>query len=129
GSPRDGAGRAARPWQLSCLEQLNAVKTLPRNWDSYGSPPLSDVAYQQACQLIAAVAVDQLPAPHAGPESGGAVQIDWQLGGRALEVHFLADGTATALQVEHDEVIAETELPPSALETWQSLFDWLQASE
>ena len=116
----------AREWQLDAWIQLNEVRALPANWDGYGSPVMSERAFQQACKLIFAVEVEYLPTPHLGPESGGAVQFDWCNGRHALELHFLADGTVSYLKTVNGDCEEDGELPPDAINEWRSLVEWLQ---
>lgn len=116
----------AREWQLDAWKQLNEVRALPADWDGYGSPVLSDRAFQQACQLIFVVEVEYLPTPHLGPESGGAVQFDWCNGRHALELHFLADGTVSYLKTVNGDCEEDGELPLGAINEWRSLVEWLQ---
>lgn len=115
-----------RNWQRDALRQLQEVHALPANWDGYGSPKLSERAFVQVRTLIFALEVDFLPSPHIGPESGGAVQIDWSRGRRALELHVLTDGTASFLKIDDDDCVDEGELPPSAIDDWRLLVEWLQ---
>lgn len=115
-----------REWQLDAVKQLNDVRAIPADWDGYGSPVLSDRAYQQARRLIFAVEVEYLPTPHLGPESGGAVQFDWYNNSHALELHFLADGTVSYLKTVNGDCEDDGELPLSAINEWRALVEWLQ---
>ena len=117
---------SAREWQLNARKQLNEVRDLPAEWDGYGSPVLSEPAYQQACKLIFAVEVEFLPTPHLGPESGGAVQFDWCYGNHALELHFLADGSVSYLKSVNGDCVEDGELLRDAINEWRSLVEWLQ---
>ncbi len=115
-----------RDWQRDALKQLREVRDLPADWDGYGSPVLSERAIEQACCLIFAVEVEDLPTPHIGPGSGGAVQIDWSNGRYALELHFLSNGTASFLKLDNGDCEEDGELPSGAINDWRLLVAWLQ---
>jgi len=71
---------------------IKELASLRDNWDGYHSPPLDGGALALAEHLLTQLR-DQAPLPtaHVGPESGGAVQIEWAVGGRELELHVLGE--------------------------------------
>lgn len=118
-----------RDWQRAAVRQLREIHALPMDWDGYGSPKLSERAFEQVWTLIFGLEVDFLPTPNIGPESGGAVQLDWSNGQRALEFHFLADGTVSFLKLESGACVEDGELPAGAIDDWRLLVDWLQEAD
>jgi hypothetical protein len=54
------------PWLKSALSDVARLVALPANWDSYGSPPLSETARQNAVQLLASIEYEGFPAPSNG---------------------------------------------------------------
>ena len=63
------------PWLKSALANVARLAALPANWDSYGSPPLSETVHQNAVQLLASIEYEDFPAPCIVPLSGGGLQI------------------------------------------------------
>ena len=78
------------------LGQLTTIFDLPDNWDSYGSPPITDAAKATAT-TIASMLIHE---PTVGPVPGGGVQYEWRLGTFFLEVEVMPDGTVQTLYGE-----------------------------
>ena len=73
------------------LKELDVLRNLSPNWDSYGSPPLTDAAYTRARNFLLSLTNEAKP-PIIVPVSGGGVQFEWESHGRELEVEFLQNG-------------------------------------
>lgn len=77
-------------WQLAALEKLSRLHGLKPNWDSYGSPPISDDVLEIAQRLVGEANVDA-PTPRVVPVSGGGVQVEWEHGTRLFVVLVRSD--------------------------------------
>jgi len=111
------------------LSQLNAIKQLPDDWDSYGSPQLSEEVYSSAQKLIGLIQdafVSQ--APDVVPVSGGGVQFEWQYRGCELEIEFSSPFEVAYLKVFEDESMEEGVFSIEEMETEvRKLLSWLFA--
>ena len=108
------------------IDQILGFRALPPNWDSYDSRPIDDRAI--ACSLVLLIQAE-LPMAHApfvSPVPGGGVQLEWQLGQRALEFEALPDGSAQFLRVE-GETMNEGPLDPSDQTQVRTHIQWLFA--
>ena len=99
---------------------------MPTDWDSYGSRPIDDRAI--ACSLVLLIQAESEKAhpPHVCPVPGGGVQLEWQLGRRALELEALPDGSARFLRVD-GETMHEGPLDPNEQTQVRSHVQWLFA--
>jgi hypothetical protein len=96
------SGQAIDPADVSeSLRQLEAIRELPENWDSYGSVPPSSTSIWEARKLIldALKECDSLPY-FVAPLSGGGVQLEWRGIKRELEVEIGARGEFGYLVIE-----------------------------
>lgn len=112
-------------WQVIALQKLARLSSLRPNWDSYGSPPVSDWVLTVAAELVSKTTFENAPTPAIIPIKGGGVQLEWESGGRELEVEVHPDLTVELLTADDDEQIEEFSvryLAPSSLE---SLLSWL----
>jgi hypothetical protein len=80
-------------WQTSLVEKISSYRSLPQNWNSYGSPPPSPAAIQGAIWFITSMLDEKKPRPRVTPVSGGGIQFEWAFGERQIEIEFLRDGT------------------------------------
>ena len=108
------------------IDQILGFRSLPANWDSYGSRPVEDRAI--ACGLVLLISAESENAdpPHVCPVPGGGVQLEWQAGQRALELEALPDGSAQFLRVD-GESMDEGSFDPSEPAEVRSLLRWLRA--
>jgi hypothetical protein len=67
----------------------------------------------------------RFPYPQILPVSGGGVQVEFQLGGRELELEFLANGALAILTVDTDGSMWEAELAAGCSTLYSQLLDWL----
>ncbi len=71
------------------IEQLEAMRNLPENWDGYGAaPPRSGpidaaIGFLRQCSGQTA-----LPDPYVTPTRAGGVLLDWEQGSHQLEIEF-----------------------------------------
>lgn len=82
-----------QPDLQSALQQLEAISTLRKDWDSYGSEPPTRDAIFAARNLIASAYRRFSSVPYfVAPVSGGGVQIEWRGPHREIEVELQSDG-------------------------------------
>ncbi|MBI4528878.1 MAG: hypothetical protein HY695_34205 [Deltaproteobacteria bacterium] len=110
---------------IEAVKRLLTVRELPHSWDSYESPPPSELAIGVAIRLLIGVDLDEFPSPRIVPISGGGVQLEWDVGSRELELEILSDGTIRYLKVEEGEPTEESEIGPSHFARLASLLSWL----
>lgn len=111
--------------QTRAIKRLIAIRDLPHNWDSYGSPPPSESAIDAAIQLLIGIDLDELASPRIVPVSGGGVQLEWEVGARELELEIINDGSIRYLKVERGEPIEESEVALSNRVQIGFLLTWL----
>ena len=77
-------------------DRLEAIRTLPVDWDGHGSEPPGDAAGYDAGLLLQAIArrAADIPPPNIDATRGGRVQIDWERDGRYFEVTVPGGGEA-----------------------------------
>lgn len=80
-------------WQTALVEKISGYRSLPQNWNSYGSAPPSSLAIQEAIWFVTSMLDEKKPRPRVTPVSGGGIQFDWSFGERQIEIEFLHDGT------------------------------------
>jgi len=115
--------RALSQWQIQGIKRLNEVLSLPKNWDSYGSCPPTHAAANTAMDLLTGIDIDYFVAPRVVPVSGGGLQLEWEIGVRALELEILNDGSVEYLTTERREPHEEGRI--RMLNEVRSLFLWL----
>jgi hypothetical protein len=93
------------------IDQLEAMRHLPENWDGYGGAPPSAEAIDAAltflryCQAQMAV-----PDPYVTPTRAGGVLLEWEQGPHQLEVEFdgAMSGSFVYLNRESGEIATGT---------------------
>lgn len=107
--PADGddAARARQRRSLArSLAQLDALRSLPENWDGYhGAAPRVELIDRVTRFLEFWNDYLPLPAPHISPTRTGGVLVEWERGPHQLEVEFdpPADVTFAYLRAGSDE--------------------------
>lgn len=112
-------------WELEALRGVFRAEALPRNWDSYGSPPPALVAVNRSLGLLRGIAdldLPDLPVPHVAPVRGGGIQFEWGVGQRELELEILPDGSVDYLKAEAGEAVEQGRLVPAQV---HPLLAWL----
>ena len=103
--------------------ELQALVNLPWNWDGYGSPPVTEQALRTADVVLRASDHYPIGVPDVAPVTGGGVFIEWEAGGRDLEIEILPGGRLQFVKIHEDGRIEEGyEVPPAEL---LSLLRWL----
>jgi hypothetical protein len=112
------------PKQAEAMRRLGDLVKLPANWDSYGSPPLSQVAVETVIDLLQRIDDRNLPSVRIVPVSGGGVQLEWCVSARELQLEIASDGTAQYLQIEGGHPKREEEITLTD-DRMRSLLGWL----
>ena len=89
------------------LERLTQLAQLEPDWDSYGTLPVSPVAFVKACQLLIHVKyslsplVGDLILPYdAAPIANGSLQLEWRSSHSNLEVEIKPDMSFSYLLIK-----------------------------
>ncbi len=97
------------PEFVSALEkELTRLSLLPRNWDSYGAPPIDPDIIGAALNFIKALPENLVYRPRVVPMSTGNLQFEWHHGSKILELEFETPQTIRFLQW-HPQVGVEEE--------------------
>jgi hypothetical protein len=117
-------------WEAEAVQAALALKDVPEDWDRSRSRKPTISAINAALEHIGHVArlgFYALPVPFVAPMSDGGVQLEWDHGGRHVEIELLPDGTARYLTAEAGKI---SEGEPGAFRTpdLKSLFGWLAAT-
>ena len=73
-------------WIQSVVEQMDALVSLPADWDSYGARPPDPRLMLSAMLILSRAMGDDTPAPSVVPTSRGGVQLEWHQRGWDIEV-------------------------------------------
>ena len=114
-------------WQIEAIRTLIQLLALPRNWDSYGSPPPLEVAVAAGVRLILAIDIEYLVSPRIVPVSGGGVQLEWCLDSREVEIEIDNEGSAEYLKSVDAKPVEEGPIALADLSRIRSLLTWLIA--
>lgn len=79
------------------LGEIESLKSMPENWDSYGARLIVQRAIDNAFNFISKVRDDDSFAamrPIVAPDPNGGVLLKWEAGGQELVFWFLADEKA-----------------------------------
>ena len=117
-------------WEAEAMQAVLALRDLPEGWDRSRSKKPTTVAINTALDYIDQVAhlgFYAVRTPFVAPMFDGGVQLEWDHGGRHLEVELLPDGTARYLTTDAGK-IQEGELGTFRFPDLKSLFGWLAAT-
>lgn len=93
-------------WQRTAMHRIIELRSLPENWDSYGSPPVSMWVAQMAIDVLLEIPFEDFPVPAVVP-AGDGVQLAWSIGPRELEVFVGPHQAVEIVKIEHGEPIEE----------------------
>lgn len=113
-------------WLRPAQRKISELAQLPENWDSYGSRSIQPAAIKQAADLIAYLSKFNLPSPHIFPVSGGGIQLEFEQGGRELEIEILPDGSLEFLKVDEKGEMQEGKVLSGSEPEIRRLVYWLQ---
>jgi hypothetical protein len=81
----------AADWLRSAVQRIENLTTLARDWNSYGSHPVTAEAALAAVRFLLDTAYRELGAPAIVPLPDGGVQVEWHRGGLDVEIAFSED--------------------------------------
>ena len=108
------------------IGDLDKISKLPANWDSYGSPKISENIIFAAKKFLYNLEYVSIDAPRVVPISGGGIQFEWLYGDRELELEFLESENIGYLKVLNDEPIEENQFYINDFNAGQRLIQWLK---
>lgn len=82
------------------IDKINTLSNLPKDWDSYGAPPIDRKVLLIACAVLARLV--GLPYPWIVPMVNGGICLEWHFNQRDIEVEITSEDTV-------DNVIAKIE--------------------
>jgi len=102
-------------WLRDALGELDELRRLDNDWDSYGSPPPTPDAIRKARELILRLAEECAPTPSIRPFGGGGIQIESGTSRSELQLTVDPNGQAFFLALAPQGQIEEGELLSNAL--------------
>lgn len=87
------SSRSKPRWFNRAMAELEALRHLNKNWDSYGAPRINRQSLTEARSLLRELARSKTPAPSVVPTSDGSVQLEWHTRGIDLEVRWISTTT------------------------------------
>jgi hypothetical protein len=75
------------------FSRIEALYSLPQNWDSYGAETISYEAATNAVRLFCEVMLEETPMPQIVPTNKGTLQFEWHECGIDLEIDISEDGS------------------------------------
>ncbi len=98
--------------------EVNTILALGEGWDGHRAKPITDGAAGSTIGLVFALCDDLSLPPQFFPLPDGGIQIEWHVGGDAVEVEIDASGDAHALVTDGaGAVIVDSPLEPADFET------------
>jgi len=90
-------------WLASAEAKVQELAAMPDGWDGHGSRRIQPTSSATMVRMLHAIATMDIPPPHISPPSGGALQIEWSLKNRDLEIVTYSDGSIHYLQSGNDD--------------------------
>lgn len=117
---------ADKPDWLAAVEHgLLKLKTLPFNWDSYGSPPIFDELIDDVKCFLHGLEMQDIAIPFVAPLPGGGIHLEWLYDQRELEVEFADKGSVEYLKVLNGEPSEEGKFNVNDYNKGRQLINWL----
>lgn len=107
------------------IDDLNELSKLPVDWDSYGSPKISEDLIMTGKTFLYHLEYENI-APRVVPISGGGIQFEWQVGNRELELEFIDSDIISFLKVRNNEPIEESQFSRNDFNTGRCLIQWVK---
>jgi len=108
------------------IDDLDALSKLPIDWDSYGSPKISNDLIIAAKSFLYQLEYEFIAAPRVVPISGGGIQLEWQMGERELELEFIDSDNIGYLKVRNEKPIEESQFNLNDFNAGRSAIQWLK---
>lgn len=119
---------ALNEWQVKAIKKVLGFRGLSQNWDSYGSPAITQAAVTTAISLLGMIPFVSLPTPRVLPVSGGGIQFEWAKGQRELEVEVRPTGAIEILKVKNGVPVDDGENVSLTEAQIEQAFSWLGAA-
>lgn len=91
------------PWYKLSLDKVEALAAMPAGWDGHGSREIRPVAQVNMIRTLSIIAEMNPPEPFLSPISGGALQAEWSVNGRDLELVTRSNGSIDYLTMEGED--------------------------
>ena len=108
------------------IDDLDALSKLPIDWDSYGSPKISNDLIIAAKSFLYQLEYEFIAAPRVVPISGGGIQLEWQMGERELELEFIDSDNIGYLKVRNEKPIEESQFNLNDFNAGRNTIQWLK---
>jgi hypothetical protein len=116
-------------WLIKARDDIAQLKSLPNNWDSYGSPSIPTRLFENAKNFLCNLEFENISPPRVVPVSGGGLQFEWKYGNRELEVEFVEDIFVGYLKVISDQPVGEGQFSIRDYDSGRLLIKWLRPRE
>lgn len=116
-------------WLIKARDDIARLKSLPNNWDSYGSPSIPTRLFENAKNFLSSLEFENISPPRVVPVSGGGLQFEWKYGNRELEVEFVEDIFVGYLKVISDQPVGEGQFSLRDYDSGRLLIKWLRPRE
>jgi hypothetical protein len=87
------SSRTLPRWLNKVLKEIDSLRYLEKNWDSYGAPRVNRQSLTEAANVLQELARPRMPAPSVVPTSDGSIQLEWHTRGIDLEVRWVSPTT------------------------------------
>ena len=125
------------------IERTRALAELPDGWDGDGAKAIDNSLIDAVCRHLLGLADHHGEAlldpdseggwfaPHCGARSSGAVQLEWHVGERILELEFETRETIRYLKwwPNHPVADEEADYPADDLERSAALLHWVRSGD
>jgi hypothetical protein len=109
-------------------EEIEALGSLKRNWDSYGAPPIDQKIIAAAVKFIRSLPDNIAYRPRVVPMSPGNFQLEWHHGRKVLELEFETPATIRFLQWKGDQHFSEEDtFPVQDIDRAIDLIQWFMS--
>ncbi len=107
---------------------LEALRSLPENWDGYGAPVVDSRVIDAAKRFIKRLPENLAYRPHVVPTSTGSLQLEWHEGSKSLELEFESPRTIRYLQWQPDqEIEKEDSIAVKEIDRAVDLIHWFMS--
>ncbi len=79
------------------VAQVFELRTLRRDWNSYGAPPVAPQAILQALGFLSSLRGSRIKSPAVAPTARGGVQFAWGADERSVEIDISPSGSLSVL--------------------------------
>jgi hypothetical protein len=122
------AGHYDPDFTAAVLAELDRLSRLPKNWDSYGAPPIDPRIIAEAKKFVEALPENLAYRPHVVPMSTGGLQFEWHHQGKILELEFESLKTMHFLQWHPQARVEEEDtFPASDVDRAVDLIQWFMS--